>query len=121
MMNATAKEAAIAEWKTLLAAAEAEHGGSLPFHTPAVAARKVYDFPHMPIIPPILQHRERLEDSPLPFSACVARAVGKREVAEVPAAKAAVQKEWDKLMHKHQKEMEEFQKKWSKKQKETEL
>jgi hypothetical protein len=51
----------------------------------------------MPLCASTGEHRDKLGDSPLPFSACVARSVGKREAQESPAARAALAKEWDRL------------------------
>ena len=42
-------------------------------------------------------HQERLPEYPWPVNACVARPVGKKEIQENPKAKAALQKEWDRL------------------------
>ena len=42
-------------------------------------------------------HQERLPEYPWPINACVARPVGKKEIQENPKAKAALQKEWDRL------------------------
>ena len=53
--------------------------------------------PSMPVgfyVPP---HRNRLGESPLPFSALVARPVNRKERSATQKAQAAVQVEWDKL------------------------
>ena len=44
-----------------------------------------------------VRHRTKIPDFVYPFNACVARPVNRREVAKTPAARAALQKEWDKL------------------------
>eukprot|EP00972_Heterocapsa_arctica_P036797 5417120-Heterocapsa_arctica.AAC.1 len=43
------------------------------------------------------QHRDKLADNIYPFNACVARPVGKAEIARSPGAKAALDHEWKRL------------------------
>jgi hypothetical protein len=45
-------------------------------------------------------HRDRLSDKIFPFNACVAQPISRKEVARIPAAKAAMQVEWDRLFQK---------------------
>jgi hypothetical protein len=45
-------------------------------------------------------HRDRLSDKIFPFNACVAQPIFRKEVARIPAAKAAMQVEWDRLFQK---------------------
>ena len=56
-------------------------------------------FPRMPVsIPAVAQaHRQKEPAHPLWLEACVARPVNKREVEKTPAARAALEKEWQKL------------------------
>ena len=42
-------------------------------------------------------HRQKIRPHQWPFNACVARPVGKAEIKAQPKAKAALQKEWDRL------------------------
>ena len=42
-------------------------------------------------------HRQKIGPHNWPFNACVARPVGKAEIAANPAAQAALDKEWDRL------------------------
>ena len=51
----------------------------------------------MPTVPCTQGHREIVPEYELPFSAMVARPVGKAEIRTSPAAQQALQKEWDKL------------------------
>jgi hypothetical protein len=51
----------------------------------------------MPVVPVDTTHRQRHADPELPFSACVARPVSKKETRDTPAAQQALGKEWDKL------------------------
>ena len=44
------------------------------------------------------EHRFKIPDFEVPFNACVARPVGKKEIAQQPKAQAALDKEWDKLV-----------------------
>ena len=44
------------------------------------------------------EHRYKIPDFEVPFNACVARPVGKKEIAQQPKAQAALDKEWDKLV-----------------------
>jgi hypothetical protein len=53
--------------------------------------------PAMPVVALSQAHRVKLADSPLPFSALVARPVGKQEIARTPAAQAAMKVEWGRL------------------------
>ena len=43
-------------------------------------------------------HRQKIGDSDPIFNACVARPVGKAEIAKTPAAQAALDKEWKRLV-----------------------
>ena len=45
-------------------------------------------------------HKEKMGFSSCPDNLCVARLVGKAEIDRTPAAKALVQKEWDRLRSK---------------------
>jgi len=51
----------------------------------------------MPTAPQSQGHRDIVPECELPFSAMVARPVGKAEIRTSPAAQQALQKEWDKL------------------------
>ena len=53
--------------------------------------------PVMPCVPHKDIHRPKIPDHPLPISALVARPVGKKELLSNPAAKAAMDKEWQRL------------------------
>ena len=57
--------------------------------------------PAMPVTFGSQEHRDKIALSPIPWEACVARPVGKQEIEKTPAAKAALQKEWDKLRKIH--------------------
>eukprot|EP00969_Alexandrium_andersonii_P182502 8063728-Alexandrium_andersonii.AAC.1 len=46
-------------------------------------------------------HRQKLAPRSFPFNACVARPVGKAEMARTPAAQVAAKKEWDRLRDKY--------------------
>ena len=46
-------------------------------------------------------HRPKLAPRTFPYNVCVARSVGKAEIARVPAAQKATQVEWDRLRAKH--------------------
>eukprot|EP00972_Heterocapsa_arctica_P074856 11047172-Heterocapsa_arctica.AAC.1 len=46
------------------------------------------------------QHRDKLAYNIYPFNACVARPVGKAEIASSPGAKAALDSEWTRLHDK---------------------
>ena len=37
----------------------------------------------------------------MPFNTCVAQPITRKEVAKIPAAKAAMDAEWDRLRKKH--------------------
>ena len=56
--------------------------------TPAMPAT------HAGQLPP---HRQKIRRHQWPISACVARSMGKAEIAAEPKAKEALQKEWDRL------------------------
>ena len=51
----------------------------------------------MPTMPCTNEHRPHIVDVELPFSAAVARPVGKAEIRSTPAAQEALLKEWTKL------------------------
>jgi len=53
--------------------------------------------PAMPTVPVRNCHRVKAADGIFPFPAMVARPVSRQEVAKLPAAQAALQKEWDRL------------------------
>ena len=77
-------------------------GGSSSAAGPAAAATSTEAdgadaVPRMPVAPCVHDHRQQLADCEPPFSALVARPVGKAEVRSTPAAQAALLKEWDKL------------------------
>ena len=55
-------------------------------------------YPRMPVMAAVVQeHREHEPDRPIWLEACVARPVGKAEISRTPAARAALEKEWQKL------------------------
>eukprot|EP00974_Lingulodinium_polyedra_P085296 8258326-Lingulodinium_polyedra.AAC.1 len=47
------------------------------------------------------RHRPRIADPLFPFNACVARPVGKSELAREPEAQKARDKEWNRLRDKY--------------------
>ena len=52
----------------------------------------------MPIVPIDNTHRPKIPEFYALFNACVARPVNKAEIAQSPAAKAALDMEWNKLI-----------------------
>ena len=48
-----------------------------------------------------IAHREKIGQNVFPDNLCVARPVGRAEIEKTPAAKAAMQKEWDRLRSKY--------------------
>ena len=55
-------------------------------------------YPRMPVMAAVVQeHREHEPDRPIWLEACVARPVRKAEISRTPAARAALEKEWQKL------------------------
>ena len=69
--------------------------------------------PHLSIdtmAPP--SHRPKNAPKKWPFNACVARPISKREIANIPEARAAQLKEWDKLVKKGAFDMDSVQE-WS--------
>eukprot|EP00969_Alexandrium_andersonii_P161992 7160097-Alexandrium_andersonii.AAC.1 len=55
----------------------------------------------MPCEPFVPHHRQKLGPKSLPFNACVARHVGKAEIARTPAAQEAEAKERRRLRDKY--------------------
>eukprot|EP00969_Alexandrium_andersonii_P374167 15485572-Alexandrium_andersonii.AAC.1 len=55
----------------------------------------------MPCQAAVRSRRQKLVPRSFPFNACVARLVGKAEIARTPAAQVAAKKEWDRLRDKH--------------------
>eukprot|EP00969_Alexandrium_andersonii_P280987 12423189-Alexandrium_andersonii.AAC.1 len=55
----------------------------------------------MPCEPLVARHRHKLGPRSLPFNACLARPVGKAEIAHTPAAQEAEAKEWKRLRDKY--------------------
>ena len=45
-------------------------------------------------------HRDRISSRIFPFNACVAQPISRKDVARIPAAKAAMKIEWDRLFGK---------------------
>jgi hypothetical protein len=56
--------------------------------------------PAMPVIKTNAsqEHRQKISDQTFPLNVFVARPVGKKEISTTPAAKAALDKEWNKLV-----------------------
>ena len=52
------------------------------------------------VMAPEARHRDRISPRIFPFNACVAQPVSRKEVARIPAAKAAMKVEWDRLFEK---------------------
>merc|ERR1712026_499005 len=68
--------------------------GGYDVSAPAMAGCEA--FPRMPLLSKGSGgHRDKIPDCPYPFSACVARPVGRKEIAQEPKAQAAVKAEWD--------------------------
>eukprot|EP00969_Alexandrium_andersonii_P330312 14597764-Alexandrium_andersonii.AAC.1 len=55
----------------------------------------------MPCEPFVARHRRKLGPRSRPFNACVARPVGKAEIARAAAAQEAEAKEWKRLRDKY--------------------
>ena len=51
------------------------------------------------------QHREKIAPKLVPFSSCVARPVGRKELESTPAAREAMRREWNKLIEKTRMEL----------------
>ena len=73
--------------------------GSIPAAA-AIASSLLRDreVPEMPTTNPCYEHRRRIPEHAFPFSTMVARPVDKKEISVTPAAQAALDKEWDKLV-----------------------
>ena len=120
-MNRKQKIEAIAKYKASLASSSSSGGqpavpaSSLKPHTPVEAFLEMLragvlnepsvpcltttqnECPTMPVTREGQPHRDKLLPHEPIDDACVARPVGKQEIASTPAAQAAMQKEWDKL------------------------
>ena len=75
--------------------AQDHHGGSSSSSAPA--APVIENWPAMPTVPTKEEHRDKLNIGDPMFNACVARSVGKAEIAANKGAQAALDKEWDRL------------------------
>ena len=91
----------IAESDAPVPGGSASSSSAVPAPTPP--PREVHVAPAMPVIVRNRRqrrHREKIPKSALPFSACVARPVKKGEIDSTPAARAAMDVEWNKLRTK---------------------
>ena len=98
---------ATAEWEPWRAVVDAQavQVAGQPPAVPALPAETLAsptesddeDVPRMPVAPCTYEHRERVPLHELPYSALVARAVGKAEARGSPEAQAALLSEWARL------------------------
>ena len=83
------------EYRKVAAAIQALHESS-----PIELAADSDGLPPMPTKEEAQQHRDELGVRFLPFNACVAKPVAKKEISEQPKAREVLKKKWDRLREK---------------------